>query len=99
MSESFDVDYFIQKFNRIPEELWLIGTFWDGKGRGCAMGHCHDSTYTRLKSPEEKAISSLFNGWTFVANINDGEDERFLQQTPKERILAALAAIKDGTYA
>jgi hypothetical protein len=33
---------------------------------------------------------------TSVVAINDGEDPRFQQPTPKARVLAALVAVRDG---
>jgi hypothetical protein len=35
----YDVDYFIKKFEAIPEELFCIGAFKDGAKR-CTNGHC-----------------------------------------------------------
>jgi hypothetical protein len=39
----YDVDYFIDKFEKIPEELWCISIRHDGGGRSCAYGHCRPS--------------------------------------------------------
>lgn len=51
----YTVDYFIKKFEAIPEDLWITGS--DGwkliNGKGCALGFC---------KPEdlEQAISDIF---------------------------------------
>jgi hypothetical protein len=39
MSTQYTRDYFIAKFEAIPEELWTTRVFRDG-GKCCAMGHC-----------------------------------------------------------
>lgn len=35
----YDVDYFINKFEVIPEEMWTTGSFTDDWGACCANGH------------------------------------------------------------
>lgn len=92
---NYDVDYFIKKFEAIPEELWIMCyAFIDGKC--CALGHCgvreNNSSYT--ETDESSAISSLFGSRTMVWKINDGADYKYRQPTPKQRILAALYDIK-----
>jgi hypothetical protein len=36
----YDVDYFIRKFDSIPEHLWTTGTVGNSDGPRCANGHC-----------------------------------------------------------
>lgn len=40
---NYDVDYFINKFEAIPEEMWCVGLWVDSEGRKCALGHCMDA--------------------------------------------------------
>jgi hypothetical protein len=35
----YDVDYFIKKFEAIPEDKWIMGSFFFNS-RSCALGHC-----------------------------------------------------------
>lgn len=93
METIYTVDYFIKKFQKIPDKNWFIGDFWDRDNpqKMCALGHCGFGR-------ECKALHSLFprtdNIGSFVSSINDGTDKRYQQPTPKQRILAALYDIK-----
>ena len=88
----YDVDYFIRKFEGIPEEFWCVGDYSD-HGKHCAYGHCgmHHG-----KNEENSALEKVFQckeGLNIV-NINDGGDCQYKQLHPKQRILAALYDIK-----
>lgn len=87
----YDVDYFIAKFEAIPEEYWCI--FGRHKGdQHCAHGWCDSNL-----PDEEKGLINVFfplkKGYG-VAGINNGLDGRYPQPTPRQRILAALYDIK-----
>lgn len=92
MSTTYDKAYFIAKFEAIPEDKWCVNTFTDGDGRCCAQGHCGDRSHI-VAPPECMALKSLLFGefdGTVVSAVNDGNDPRYQQPTPKARILAAL---------
>lgn len=36
---SFDCNYFLNKFEKIPEHLWITGD-WEKNSKMCANGHC-----------------------------------------------------------
>lgn len=59
MGKKFDVDYFINKFSKIPEENWLTGFLGEeGFGVHCALGHCGvHGEYKETK--ESKALGEL----------------------------------------
>lgn len=78
-------NYFIAKFEAIPEELWCTGSLTEGD-RHCVYGHCHPER--GANSPEGKALCALAP--VFLAAVNDGRDKAYQQSTPKQRILAAL---------
>jgi len=90
----YTVDYFIQKFEAIPDEKWTIKEFTNAIGQCCALGHCG----RRIGSPtaEGEALYQLFheNEMDGPAHINDGYSIEYQQPTPKARILAALNDIK-----
>ncbi len=98
MKTKYTVQYFIDKFKKIPDSKWNIGAFVspDGKKK-CALGWCgmradnYSSDRLFKITKESKAFEELLN---FVADINDGRDVRYTQDTPKKRILAALKDIK-----
>lgn len=101
MEKTYDVDYFIEKFEAIPEKLWAIGILEDGD-RHCAMGHCGVRHYnTGCFSWEAMALGNIFitNLGMGIVFINDrSEYSAFQQPTPKKRILAALRYIKSKQY-
>lgn len=112
MKTEFTIDYFINKFEAIPEERWTTGTFKRIINtpekldyQCCALGHLglkkHDDIFLNEKA---KALQSFFNKDTSgrpscvpVTNINDDYSERYHKgETPKQRILNALKSIKQN---
>ena len=84
---------FIEFFEAIPEEKWTVGSFIDEQGQCCAYGHlgCRDGQFP--EPVDSDALCDLFRDCS-VVRINDGQDARFKQPTPKQRILAALREIQ-----
>lgn len=87
-------DYFIQKFEAIEEDQWLVGEF-EHHGRCCALGHCGHTGDGHTE--ESRALRTLLehhnpdNSMHYaVFCINDNEHPSYKQPTPKQRILAAL---------
>lgn len=83
-------DYFIAKYEAIPEDKIIAGKWIDGKGGCCGMGHCgrfgpYQST------PESLALAAILPNWQ---GINDGFSLVYKQETPKQRLLAALRDAK-----
>ena len=88
----FTPDYFIKKFDAIPESKWTTNAFKDKNGCKCALGHCGFTT--GKPTPEGFALAEWFRFIkTSVISVNDGF-YRELGSTPKERILNALLHIK-----
>jgi len=99
METTYTVDYFIDKFSKIPEDMWCVKTLGDMSGSHCALGHCD---FGNTGVPKEalalqKLLKPLENShcriWT-TPWINDGLYPSYQQPTPKQRILAALNDIK-----
>lgn len=97
----YTVDYFINKFNAIPEEQWCMGRLSDYQSGKCVLGHCGvkqtpDGNYSYTDMSEKlSAILRQIPGVLY--DINDGHGPaRELGDTPKERILNALLLIKTG---
>ena len=90
MNPTYTKKYFISKFEAIPEDRWTAGYYVDDAGRCCAFGHCgvRPSDPGPAIGEEADALASLLHHLT--ASINDGQDDRYTQPTPKQRILAAL---------
>lgn len=89
----YDVNYFIEKFEAIPEEYWCIGSFGNG-GIHCAFGHCGMRSYTDILSDvaEADALNKISND---IVDVNDGYSQKYKGQYPKERILSLLYDIRD----
>lgn len=83
---NYDKDYFIRKFEAIPEENWCMNSYGIA-GVHCAFGHC-GSTLKKAKTDESIALASLLpeNGTL----INDRQNTFYPESTPKQRILGAL---------
>lgn len=85
--QQYNVDYFIKKFEEIPEEKWIAGSFSGMNGTHCALGHCYNNGEGYTQSPEGSALIRILN---YPAQINDGLRSEYQQNNPKNRILAAL---------
>ncbi len=105
MNNQYSVDFYISKFEAIPNEQWCTGVLDDGAGRHCALGHCGEVFIRAASQPsaESRALSELF--WnaleTSPNRVNDYPGKTlfmfahpYSQPTPKARILAALYDIK-----
>ena len=88
---NFTVDYFIAKFEAIPEEQWCSGDYSNSHGQHCAAGHCGEGRFTGV-TPESQGLEAILHHRT--AYINDGDGSDYKQPTPKQRILAALRDVK-----
>lgn len=95
---NYDLEYFINKFEAIPDEDWATGDYIDRSGRCCALGHCGvRGGFEQL--PEPRALHKLTN--SLIAHVNDGSDKDeggnpLYGDTPKERVLNFLKELRDG---
>lgn len=94
----YTTEYFIKKFDAIPESEWTVETFEDKHGRKCALGHCN------YLDGERMALTHVICELGIEGNaavINDGTNTEDvpvksaleLGETPKERILNALSLV------
>lgn len=96
----YDLEYFIAKFEAIPEDKWTTRTFDDGNGCYCAYGHCGDRL-GKEDGKESMALSKIImdKGQAFpfhLADINDGNDN-FIDEygsTPKQRVVNYLKSLR-----
>lgn len=94
METIMDCQFFIDKFSKIPDELWCVGFTEDpyDSRKHCAYGWCGKRG---VFSEQGEIIRNLF--WLLrlqVAEVNDGDNADYQQATPKARILQALYDIK-----
>lgn len=106
---NYNLDYFINKFELIPHDRWIEGHLLDIEGRRCALGHTlGDFPFRSRLCLETLALTDIFknlgnlgrvltwkSGWEIVVNVNNGQHPHFQQNNPKDRILAALYALKE----
>jgi len=95
---NYDVDYFIRKFEAIPEDKWCDDGSFRKDGKACAYGHCKGDG---AASPEGSALGNIWDAFSphydydgGIAYINDGKNDKYQQPTPKQRVLAALYDVK-----
>lgn len=92
----YTIDYFIKKFEVIPENQWIAGIYEDYNGKKCAMGHLGYVDYHAVDYLSNcRQIFTLQGIISNIAGINDGHHSSYQQDIPKQRILAALHAIKE----
>lgn len=102
----YDVDYFIAKFEAIPEKAWKTGCAGErGDDRHCALGHCgvydEDSWRDEDLSEEAKVLANI------LSVVNPPNDSCSLplarvifeindrgDENPRGNILAALRKVK-----
>lgn len=99
---NYDHDFFLRKFSAIPDEQWCTCARTNYLGQHCAIGHTERN---HVETDETMALHAAllplnyhksgmhWRGWT-AAYINNGDDARYQQSTPKARILAALRDAK-----
>lgn len=107
----YDVNYFIRKFEAIPESQWInnatgcaytiCGQYRQGYKSECpALSELFRKIHYKSKIQLERdAMGETYHGWSWiVCAINDdgtSNDTHYKQKTPKKRILAALYDIRD----
>jgi hypothetical protein len=106
MENKFTVDYFIEKFSKIPDKNWCTQYLLSSLGKSCALGHCgvrsnNIIAFGGIEHEEGSALAKILAPvsmqdaeYSVVYEINDGHNYNYKQPTPKQRILAALYDIK-----
>lgn len=99
--KKYDVNYFIKKFSKIPDNKWITGRLSNGTGGYCAIGHC-GGVLSKETTGLIRVLSTL-SCTPVVINDNLIVDYRnqisadVFGDTPKERIINALVNIKEMT--
>lgn len=92
---TYDVDYFIKKFEAIPDREWCIKYYYNDKNQFCALGFCGEGLGG--ETDESLALKKIFinhRSDLSPGNVNDGLVKLYQQPTPRARILAALRDAK-----
>ncbi len=88
----YDKEYFIKKFEAIPEEKWTTKSFYTYGGRCCALGHC-GKRMGLVDTDESYALGEITSCSTVAINDGLGDYIKY-GNTPKERILNFLKQLK-----
>jgi hypothetical protein len=103
----YDVAFFIEKFEKIPEYKWTVNEF-ERDGKCCAQGHCGVDLFNCCEIFMASSSKDLPESWKEgyyllkvfekaplpVWEINNKKSDVYPQPTPKQRVLAALYDIK-----
>lgn len=87
----YTVDYFINKFQSIPEEFWCAGNFISGASM-CANAHCGVTDAEQSASDEVRALKLLFVG--LVLHYKD--DLHIVLDLLKGGFSVKVACVNDG---
>ncbi|WP_285011232.1 hypothetical protein [Pedobacter faecalis] len=79
---NYTLDYFIEKFEAIPEDKWTTNEFADEQGRCCAFGHC--GMRQGLFSDEGEALFEMVPDGIPDINDNRGGWYDKYGSTPKQ---------------
>lgn len=86
----YTIDFFINKFEVIPEEMWCVDELQNERGQRCAIGHCEAQSLVDYTESNTLIRLSKYR----IASVNNGIERDYQQPTPKQRVLAFLYNIK-----
>lgn len=98
----YTVDYFINKFEAIHEDLWTTKSFaryfGENEVQHCALGHCGASYGSGLTEEAANLADLFFEAGFNIIDVNDDADGKFTKYgaTPKQRVLQILYYLKKG---
>ena len=100
-----DIDSLITYLENTAEESWQTDTVRSKDGKtGCVMSHIFDWGGGDERGPEGYTKGAEAWDWFeevwattyMIYKINDGEDERYQQPTPRQRSIAYIKDLRDG---
>ena len=87
-------DWFIEFFESIPEDKWSADKFNDPDGKHCALGHLLARDDNREKYNTFIRLIYKHAQEVHFVTVNAVKTEKFPQETPKQRVVAAVKYIK-----
>lgn len=91
-----DTQYFINKFEAIPEKKWIVCSFSNGYGAHCANGHCGATTFQRNTEEVQALYDVMIN---LPITIPDDKKCNYGSLVNHERYAVASAAVNNGDAA
>ena len=97
MNKSFDINEFIKYCESTEENEWCVDVVRTRDGKNCLFGHLfafagNDYLGCQFWDMFEECWATTY----MVYPVNDGENERYQQKTPKQRCVAYLKNLRDG---
>jgi hypothetical protein len=108
-NKRYDVNHFIDYFSMIDTNRWIYGKFSDGNKNdvfgflGCEQEIDEKGNVKEVMTYSAKKLIDLFSpmddfsGFEFIQLVSCGLSDSFQQNLPKDRILAALRSLKNGS--
>ena len=94
-----DMEPFIEYLKNTKDEDWQTDKVRSGN-KNCVMGHLVDWYYGKgfqgVISPVWDIFEEMWATTYMVYPVNDGQNPKYKQETPKERIVAYLEDLKNG---
>lgn len=87
----FSLDTIIDYLEGTEEQSWCTDVVKTQDGKNCLFGHLFDLGGSELMDWFENIATTFM-----VYPVNDGENEKYQQPTPKQRCIAYLKDLKSG---
>lgn len=101
LAKKLDLKKIVAYLESTPEDSWCTGVVRTKTGKNCLLGHVVDYVYGKDYEGNIMPAWDLFGEFYATEymyyGINDGEDPKYPQKTPKQRILAYLTNMLNGT--
>lgn len=104
MSYGFKIQDLINYLEKTKEEDWILWRCRTADGKGCVMSHIFDFGGGDEKDADGYTLGG--QSWDFfeecwattymIFPVNDGENKKYQQSTPKQRCLAYIKNLRDG---
>ncbi len=100
----FDIQDLIDYLEKTKEEAWITDVVRKDDGRGCVMSHIFD--FGGGDKRDESGFTTGGQAWDLfeaiwattymIYPVNDGENAKYQQPTPKQRCIAYIKDLRDG---
>lgn len=95
--EGFEIQKLIDYLETTKEENWIIDRVRTKDGKGCVMSHIFD--FGGGDNGGSNAWDFFEEVWAttyMIYPVNDGQNPKYQQKTPKERCIAYIKELRDG---
>jgi hypothetical protein len=82
----------IEYLEKTDDSTWCVDVVKTKNGKNCLFGHIFDLGGSKMMDMFEEIVATTY----MVYPVNDGENPKYQQETPKLRCIAYLQDILDG---